>query len=75
MAVKYVDSKSSMEILTENGGKNKPFFNEFVFASYGLQERGLEKKNGGRNWIRTSEGVSQQIYSLPPLATWVSYHP
>jgi len=30
--------------------------------------------NGGRNWIRTSEGVSQQIYSLPPLATWVSYH-
>src|ERR1051325_3372157 len=31
--------------------------------------------NGGRNWIRTSEGVSQQIYSLPPLATWVSYQP
>src|SRR5204863_5233931 len=30
---------------------------------------------GGRSWIRTSEGVSQQIYSLPPLATWVSYHP
>src|SRR5438105_10006575 len=30
--------------------------------------------NGGRSWIRTSEGVSQQIYSLPPLATWVSYH-
>src|SRR5207245_11437776 len=29
--------------------------------------------NGGRSWIRTSEGVSQQIYSLPPLATWVSY--
>ena len=29
--------------------------------------------DGGRNWIRTSEGVSQQIYSLPPLATWVSY--
>jgi hypothetical protein len=32
-------------------------------------------KSGGRNWIRTSEGVSQQIYSLPPLATWVSYRP
>src|SRR5437870_646740 len=31
-------------------------------------------KGGGRSWIRTSEGVSQQIYSLPPLATWVSYH-
>lgn len=32
-------------------------------------------RGGGRNWIRTSEGVSQQIYSLPPLATWVSYQP
>src|ERR1041384_1713734 len=31
--------------------------------------------DGGRSWIRTSEGVSQQIYSLPPLATWVSYQP
>ncbi len=29
--------------------------------------------DGGRRWIRTIEGVSQQIYSLPPLATWVSY--
>ena len=26
----------------------------------------------GRSWIRTSEGVSQQIYSLPRLATSVS---
>ena len=25
--------------------------------------------SGGRGWIRTSVGVSQQIYSLPPLAT------
>ena len=24
------------------------------------------------SWIRTTEGVSQQIYSLPPLAAWVS---
>ena len=32
-------------------------------------------KNGGRWWIRTIEGVSQQIYSLPPLATWVTYQP
>ena len=30
-------------------------------------------ENGGRTEIRTQEGVSQQIYSLPPLATWVSY--
>ncbi len=27
---------------------------------------------GGGRWIRTTEGVSQQIYSLPPLAAWVS---
>jgi hypothetical protein len=26
---------------------------------------------GGGRWIRTTEGVSQQIYSLPPLAAWV----
>ena len=25
--------------------------------------------SGGGGWIRTSVGVSQQIYSLPPLAT------
>jgi hypothetical protein len=24
---------------------------------------------GGRRWIRTIEGVSRQIYSLPSLAT------
>ena len=29
---------------------------------------------GGPSWIRTSEGVSQQIYSLPRLATSVSTH-
>src|SRR5476649_2383762 len=26
---------------------------------------------GGGGRIRTYEGISQQIYSLPPLATWV----
>ena len=25
--------------------------------------------SGGQGWIRTIVGVSQQIYSLPPLAT------
>jgi hypothetical protein len=36
----------------------------------------IEAKNqnfvGGGRWIRTTEGMSQQIYSLPPLAAWVS---
>ena len=30
------------------------------------------RRNGGGRWIRTTEGISQQIYSLPPLAAWVS---
>lgn len=29
-------------------------------------------EGGGQNWIRTSEGVSQRIYSPPRLATSVS---
>ena len=29
------------------------------------------KEAGGQRWIRTTEGVSQQIYSLPHLATLV----
>src|SRR5690606_24687942 len=34
--------------------------------------RVTSSKSGGGRWIRTTEGVSQQIYSLPPLAAWVS---
>ena len=30
---------------------------------------GISQFAGGGDWIRTSVGVSQQIYSLPPLAT------
>ena len=28
----------------------------------------------GKRWIRTTEGIRQQIYSLPHLATLVSSH-
>ncbi len=31
-------------------------------------------KNGGERWIRTIEGISQQIYSLPRLAALESPH-
>ncbi len=31
----------------------------------------LPQAFGGQRWIRTTEGVSQQIYSLPHLATLV----
>ena len=30
------------------------------------------RENGGESRIRTYEAVKQQIYSLPPLAAWVS---
>ena len=34
-----------------------------------LSSTGVSQFAGGGDWIRTSVGVSQQIYSLPPLAT------
>ena len=37
-------------------------------SSFALLRRA---KDGGQGGIRTPEGVSQQIYSLPPLAAWV----
>ena len=35
----------------------------------------LPQIRGGQGWIRTTEGVSQQIYSLPHLATLVFARP
>ena len=29
---------------------------------------------GGRGWIRTTEAITQQIYSLPPLAAREPFH-
>ena len=34
----------------------------------------LKSRLGGGGWIRTTVGVSQQIYSLPPLATRAPLH-
>ena len=34
-----------------------------------MHQRAAHHLTGGGGWIRTSVGVSQQIYSLPPLAT------
>ena len=31
----------------------------------------FRRRDSGRRWIRTTEGISQQIYSLPHLATLV----
>ena len=43
-----------------------------VGGSHHLQQLVSHTATGGGRWIRTTEGVSQQIYSLPPLAAWVS---
>ena len=40
-------------------------------ARYQAALHPVEVLKNGRERIRTSEGVRQQIYSLPPLATWV----
>src|SRR3954467_7731428 len=44
-----------------------PHKSHIAIASKSLA--GLCCEAGGGGWIRTSVGVSQQIYSLPPLAT------
>src|SRR5947207_13971232 len=44
---------------------------QIFFDSNHFRTVRLEKNVGGQGGIRTPEGVSQQIYSLPPLAAWV----
>lgn len=44
----------------------------FAFPTCPAGETQYLRTTGGGRWIRTTEGVSQQIYSLPPLAAWVS---
>ena len=44
------------------------FFLRFFRAISALD---FARKNCGRRWIRTTEGINQQIYSLPHLATLV----
>ena len=44
----------------------------FLATPRGILAIGSVKSDGGESRIRTYEAVKQQIYSLPPLATWVS---
>ncbi len=53
------------------GESVEPPFHLRWFAIH-LHETVVHPETGGGRWIRTTEGVSQQIYSLPPLAAWVS---
>ena len=50
--------------------KNKPHQSSFPLV---FRHRNPNRSNqSGKRWIRTTEGVRQQIYSLPHLATLVS---
>ncbi len=52
--------------------RNKLLRLSLSYAFFGIHHFfALPQKNGGRERIRTSEACVQQIYSLPPLATWV----
>src|SRR5699024_2316411 len=51
------------------GGRHPAFCALLLRAAEPLP---AHRRVGGGRWIRTTEGVSQQIYSLPPLAAWVS---
>ena len=55
-------------VLPLNYSRKHHLFAHAAFAAFNL----FPSKDGGGNWIRTSVGVSQQIYSLPPLATRAS---
>ena len=50
--------------------KNKPHQSASLCPHQTLQPRPVS--SSGKRWIRTTEGVRQQIYSLPHLATLVS---
>lgn len=47
---------------------------EFRASTRGEFPGGDRRKGGGQEWIRTTEGVSQRIYSPPRLATSVPTH-
>jgi hypothetical protein len=63
---------STSPVLSETESRAREIL--FIAAIFHSPQAPSEKVVVG-DWIRTSEGVSQQIYSLPPLATWVSYQP
>ncbi len=42
----------------------------FILCTF-KRQRHEQARLGGQARIRTLEDISQQIYSLPPLATWV----
>ncbi len=66
-----------LPLAAARGGRTK-WFSSTLCGSGGerlwCQTWGGLGKSGGREWIRTTEGNCQQIYSLPRLAASVPYH-
>ena len=65
-------SRSLPAILSNHSGGSHPPPWPYVCDLYPSRSPLRGDQAGGGRWIRTTEGVSQQIYSLPPLAAWVS---
>ena len=64
-------SRSLPAILSNHSGGSHPPPWHRVCDLYPSRSPLRGGQTGGGRWIRTTEGVSQQIYSLPPLAAWV----
>ena len=62
---------TTLRVIAEPDGGSHPPPATLLHVPAGDTGTACSKTGGGR-WIRTTEGVSQQIYSLPPLAAWVS---
>ncbi len=80
-------SSSAFLVLKENKTQKfkklhlKVLFSSFIFhikllrkISFSKLKPEIGRAFGGRRWIRTTEGINQQIYSLPHLATLVFSH-
>ena len=59
----------------EEGPRGSWFPRETLRVFFGKKTPAFSAENagafGGSGWVRTTVVVRQQIYSLPPLATWV----
>ena len=74
---KMVEPKMGIEPMTSSLPKTCSTTEPLGHTCYQLSHTWpnvCNQNGGGPSWIRTSEGVSQQIYSLPRLATSVPTH-
>ena len=63
---------STIELLPPRDLETRGISTRLCVREVRHRRRASAGSNGGGRWIRTTEGMSQQIYSLPPLAAWVS---